>query len=66
MTRRVDLTIASGQTLAPVWVHVTTPSFAVRVVVDGKFVPCQVVPTLGDCRILGAEVSYRFFRSRPT
>jgi hypothetical protein len=66
VTRRVDLTIASGQTHAPVWVHVTTPSFAVRVVVDGKFVPCQVVPTLGDCRILGAEVSYRFFRSRPT
>ncbi len=66
VTRQVDLTIASGQTHAPVWVHVTTPSFAARVVVDGKFVPCQVEPAFGDCRILGAEVSYRFFRSRPS
>ena len=66
VTRRIDRTIASGQTLAPVWVHVTTPRIAVRVVVDGKFVPCQVDPTVHDCRILGAEVSYRFFRSRPT
>jgi len=66
VTRQVDFTIASGQTHAPVWVHVTTPSIAARVVVDGKFVPCQVEPTLGDCRILGAEVSYRFFRSRPS
>ena len=66
VTQRFDRVLASGKTLAPVWVHVTTPSFAVRVVVDNKFVPCQVVPTLGDCRILGAEISYQFYRSRPT
>ena len=48
----------------PVWVRAPGPRFAVRVVVDDKFVPCQVEPTVSrDCRQLGAEVSYRFFRS---
>ncbi len=66
VTRKVDLIIASGQTDPPVWIHVTTPSFAVRVVVDGKFIPCQADPNVRDCRVLGAEVSYRFFRTRPS
>jgi len=64
--RTIDLVIASGQTHAPIWVRAPGPRFAVHVVVDDKFVPCLVEPTVSsDCRQLGAEVSYRFFRSRP-
>jgi hypothetical protein len=67
VVRQIDLSIASGQTLAPVWLRAPGPRFAVRVVVDDKFVPCQVEPTVsGDCRRLGAEVSYHFVRSRPS
>jgi hypothetical protein len=67
VTRQINLTIASGQTHAPIWLRAPSPRFAVRVVVDDKFVPCQIEPTLSsDCRQLGAEVSYRFFRTRPT
>ena len=67
VSRQIDLTIASGQIHAPIWVRAPGPRFAVRVVVDDKFVPCQVEPTVSsDCRQLGAEVSYRFVRSRPS
>ncbi|HEY5058581.1 MAG TPA: hypothetical protein VII51_06150 [Gaiellaceae bacterium] len=67
VTRKVNFTVASGQTHPPVWIHVTTARFAARIVVDDKIVPCQVEPTVtGDCRQLGAEVSYRFFRTRPS
>ena len=33
-----------------------------RVLVQNKFIPQQVDPTSGDVRVLGAEVSYQFFR----
>lgn len=66
VTRQINLRIASGQTHAPIWVRAPGPRFAVRIIVDDKFVPCQVEPAQSnDCRQLGAEVSYQFFRSRP-
>ena len=66
VTRQINLTVASGQTLSPIWVRAPGARFAVRVVVDDLFVPCQLEPTVShDCRQLGAEVSYRFVRSRP-
>lgn len=67
VTRQINLTVASGQTDPPIWVRAPGPRFAVRVVVDHKFVPCQIEPTISsDCRQLGAEISYHFVRSRPT
>lgn len=67
VTRQINLTIASGKTHPPIWLPAPGPRFAVKVVVDDKFVPCQIEPTVSsDCRQLGAEVSYRFFRTRPT
>jgi hypothetical protein len=45
--------------------RVPAGGFAVRVVVDKKFVPHDFNPGSGDRRELGAEVSYRFFTARP-
>jgi len=57
--------IASTKTQV-VWLRAPADRFAARVVVDSKFVPCQVEPQVSsDCRALGAEVSYRFFARRP-
>jgi hypothetical protein len=65
--RQINLTVASGQTHAPIWIHPGSDRFAVRVVVDDLIVPCQIEPTQSsDCRQLGAEISYRFYHSRPT
>jgi hypothetical protein len=64
--RQINLTVASGQTHAPIWVHAPADRFAVRVLVDDLIVPCQVEPAQSsDCRQLGAEISFRFFRHRP-
>jgi hypothetical protein len=58
-----NLTIDSTQTKT-VWVPAPGPRFAVHVVIDKKFVPDDY-NHLGDVRALGAEVSYRFFRTLP-
>jgi hypothetical protein len=36
------------------------PRFAVRVIIDKKFVPHDLDPASGDVRHLGAVVTYRF------
>ena len=41
------------------------PRFAVRVLVDNKFVPRDLNPRSGDPRTLGAHVDYRFFTKLP-
>jgi len=64
VTRQANGTIDSEQTKVA-WLPVPAGRFAVHVVVDRKFVPAQYEPALGDVRLLGAEVSYRFFRRRP-
>lgn len=56
--------LRSGETRT-VWVRVPARGFAVRTVVDNKFVPRQLDPSIGDPRTLGALVDYRFFRTRP-
>jgi hypothetical protein len=64
LTRQQDLSIDSGQTRT-VCVRSTSDRFAVHVVVDKKFVPHEYDPHLGDTRLLGAQVSYRFFTVKP-
>ncbi len=65
VTAEKDGIIASTKTQV-VWLRAPEARFTARVVVDSKFVPCQVEPQQSsDCRVLGAEVSYRFFARRP-
>jgi len=65
VTKQVNTTVGGTSTI-PIWLRTTTDRFAVHVVIDNKFVPCQVAPSLSsDCRTLGAQVSYRFFAKRP-
>jgi hypothetical protein len=62
-TKRVDSTIGNLQSKVA-WLRVPTGGFAVHVVVDKKFVPDDY-DHRGDKRQLGADVTYRFFRTRP-
>jgi hypothetical protein len=64
VTRQVDGTIDSNQTKV-VWVRTPGDRFAVHVVVDRKFIPRDSDPNSSDGRVLGAEVTYRFFPTRP-
>jgi hypothetical protein len=65
VTKTIDTTITGHQTL-PIVVRTTGKTFAVHVVVDDKFQPCKVAPgQTNDCRSLGAEVSFRFFKTKP-
>jgi hypothetical protein len=48
-----------------VWLRTPPRPFAVRVVVEKKFVPRDVNPNIGDPRTLGALVDYRFFTKKP-
>jgi len=58
-------TIDSFQTKV-YWMRTIGPRFAVKVVVDKKFVPHTYDPGLSDTRTLGAEVTYTFFKNRPS
>ena len=60
----IPLTIDSGQTKV-CWLHAPADRFGAAVLVQNKFIPQQVDPTSGDVRVLGAEVSYQFFRHAP-
>ena len=65
VTAEKNGSIASTKTNV-VWLRAPAARFAARVVIESKFVPCQVEPQQSsDCRSLGAEVSYRFFARRP-
>jgi hypothetical protein len=44
------------------WIHVPAGGFAVRVVIDRKFVPRDVDSNSHDPRLLGALVNYRFVK----
>jgi uncharacterized membrane protein len=59
MTAEKTITIDRLETKV---VKIATPGerFAVRVIVDTKFVPHDLDPNLSDIRQLGAQVSYRF------
>jgi hypothetical protein len=59
----IDGTIDSGQELT-FWVRAPADRFALQAIVDQKFVPNDY-NHLGDSRELGAQVSYRFFRTLP-
>jgi hypothetical protein len=62
--RQLRSTIES-QVPKTIWLRVPASGFAVRVVIDDKFVPNQVDPHSGDPRTLGALVDYRFFTKLP-
>lgn len=64
VSRRYDLTIASEKTKV-LWLPIRQARFAVRVVVDKKFVPCDYVKTNCDTRTLGAQISYQAFAKLP-
>jgi hypothetical protein len=61
--KRVDSTIGNLQSKVA-WLRVPAGGFAVHVVVDKKFVPNDY-DHRGDRRQLGADVTYRFFRTKP-
>jgi len=63
-SRQVDLSIDSEQTKV-CWLPAPADQFGAAVVVDNKFIPHQIDPSSGDVRVLGAEVSYDFFRKPP-
>jgi hypothetical protein len=48
-----------------VWLRTPAAPFGAKVVIDKKFVPRDVDPRIGDPRILGAQVDYRFFKQLP-
>jgi hypothetical protein len=57
--------VVPTQKLKVIWLPVPASGFAVRTVVERKFIPRDVDPHLTDPRILGAQVSYRFFTKLP-
>ena len=48
-----------------IWLRTPPTPFGARVVIDKKFIPRDVDPRIGDPRILGAQVDYRFFKKLP-
>jgi hypothetical protein len=57
--------VVSGATPTTVWLRVPASGFAVRALVEKKFVPSKLNPGVGDPRTLGALVDYRFFTTKP-
>jgi hypothetical protein len=57
--------VISGARRLVVWLPVPARGFAVHVLVEKKFVPHQLNPSIGDPRTLGALVDYRFFTKKP-
>jgi len=62
--QQTDGTINNSQTKV-VWVRTPAAAFAAHVVVDNKFIPRDLDPHSQDGRVLGAEVSYRYFAKLP-
>lgn len=56
--------VASEQTRV-LWLPVRRSRFAVRVLVEKKFVPHAYEPSLYDIRVLGAQVTYQIFPKLP-
>ena len=61
--RKVDATVGNLQNRVT-WLRVPAGSFGVHVVITKKFVPDDY-DHRGDKRQLGAQVSYRFFQTKP-
>ena len=64
VSHRVDLSIDSTQTKV-CWVRAPADRFGAKVVVANKFIPHQIEPSSSDGRVLGAQVSYTFFKQAP-
>lgn len=64
VTQRHRTVVASSQTQV-LWLPVRRSRFAVRVIVEKKFVPRDFVATSGDARTLGAQVTYQIFPKLP-
>ena len=63
-SRTINLSIDSRQTKV-CWLRAPADRFGAKVVVANKFIPQQIDPSLSDRRVLGAQVSYRFFKTAP-
>lgn len=63
VARQITFTIASTQTQIR-WIRIPAGRVAIHVVVDKKFRPFDYFPERGDKRELGAQVEYRYFRTR--
>jgi hypothetical protein len=57
--------VVGGAKTTTVWLRVPASGFAVRALVEKKFVPRELNPGIGDPRTLGALVDYRFFTRKP-
>jgi hypothetical protein len=57
--------VVGGAKTTTVWLRVPASGFAVRALVEKKFVPRDLNPGIGDPRTLGALVDYRFFTQKP-
>jgi hypothetical protein len=64
VTKELRFALQSKQPLVK-WLRVPPSGYAVRVVVDRKFIPRDLNPGTGDPRTLGALVDYRFFTKLP-
>jgi hypothetical protein len=58
--------VVGGAKTTTVWLPVPASGFAVRALVEKKFIPNQLNPGIGDPRTLGALVDYRFFTKKPS
>jgi hypothetical protein len=63
VTKELRFTLQSKQPLVK-WLRVPSSGYAVRVVVERKFIPRDLNPGTGDPRTLGALIDYRFFTNR--
>ena len=64
VTKELRFTVPSKQPKV-IWLRVPASGYAVRVVVERKFIPRDVNPGVGDPRTLGALTDYRFFKTLP-
>jgi len=64
VTKELRFTLGSKQPLVK-WLSVPASGYAVRVVIENKFVPRELNPGIGDPRTLGALTDYRFFTKLP-
>jgi hypothetical protein len=64
VTKQLHFTIGSKQPLVR-WLRVPASGYAVRVVIENKFIPRDLNPGVGDPRTLGALTDYRFFKTLP-
>jgi hypothetical protein len=64
LTKQLRFRVAADKPKT-IWLRVPSHGFAVRTIVENKFVPRELNPGVGDPRTLGALMDYRFFTKLP-